>query len=394
MRKVSHYIIILSALVLSSLCSGCGEEATQEAKDCYRILRVQRQDFTLNREFLVKMESRNSVAILPLVSGRLTKVCVEEGARVKKGQPLFVIDQAPYITAVHAAQAQLSTARAALSTAELNLEGKEQLFARQLVGEFDLQRARHAKEEAAAQVEAAQAKLASARTDLGYTTITSPVDGVIDMISVRVGDFLSPAEMKLITYANNNDKLYVYTSLSEEMLSELLQDFECSSYDELFSKLPEVTLYSNSDRALPQKGRIDAISGDVDPTIGAVYLRASFSNPAEMLRSGSNGYIVLPYELHDVIVIPQEAVVDIHNKYLTYKVVNGKAVETEVTVMHYSDGKHYVVTSGLASGDSIVAEGAGLLSDGANVAEKKEKKEKKEKGEKKEEEEKKGGTRK
>ena len=132
----------------------------------------------------------------------------------------------------------------------------------------------------------------------------------------------------------------------------------------------------------------------MDPTIGAVYLRASFNNPAEMLRSGSNGYIVLPYELHDVIVIPQEAVVDIHNKYLTYKVVNGKAVETEVTVMHYSDGKHYVVTSGLASGDSIVAEGAGLLSDGANVAEKKEKKEKKEKGEKKEEEEKKGGTRK
>ena len=374
MRQVSPCIIIASALALSVLCTGCGEEPTQPVKDAYRILRVERQDYTLNREFFVKLESKHNIAIRPLVSGRLTKICVKEGARVKKGQPLFIIDQTPYIAAVDAAKAQLSTARAALSTAQLNLEGKEKLYAQKMVGEFDLRRARHAKEEAAAQVEATQAELETARTNLGYTTIYSPVDGVINMISYRVGDLVDPLGEKEITILNKNDDLYAYTCFSEEMLSELMHDFGCSTYDELLSKLPPVTFYSSWGSKMNQEGRIDAISGNVDPYVGATYGRASFSDPKEMFRTGNNGYIVLPYVMHGVIVIPQEAAVDTNNKYLVYKVVNGRAVATEVSVLHYNDGQNFVVTAGLEPGDSIIAEGAGFVTDGIEVTEKKDKK--------------------
>ena len=374
MRQVSQLIIIVSALALSALCTGCDEETTQPAKDCYRILRVDRQDYTLNREFFVKLESKHNIGVRPLVSGRLTKICVKEGARVKKGQPLFVIDQAPYIAAVDAAKAQLSMARATLSSTQLNLEGKEKLYAQQMIGDFDMRRARHAKEEATAQVEAAQAELEAARTNLGYTTIYSPVDGVIDMINYRVGDLIDPLGEKEITIINKNDDLYAYTCFSEEMLSELMHDFECNSYEELFSKLPDVTFYSSWGSKMTQKGRIDALSGNVDPAVGATYGRASFSDPKEMFRTGNNGYIVLPYVMHGVIVIPQEAAVDTNNKYLVYKVVNGKAVSTEITVLHYNDGQNFVVTAGLEPGDSIVAEGAGFVTDGIEVTEKKDKK--------------------
>ena len=374
MRQVSYLIIIVSTLALSALCTGCDEETTQPAKDCYRILRVERQDYTLNREFFVKLESKHNIGVRPLVSGRLTKICVKEGARVKKGQPLFVIDQAPYIAAVDAAKAQLSMARATLSSTQLNLEGKEKLYAQQMIGDFDMRRARHAKEEATAQVEAAQAELEAARTNLGYTTIYSPVDGVIDMINYRVGDLIDPLGEKEITIINKNDDLYAYTCFSEEMLSELMHDFECNSYEELFSKLPDVTFYSSWGSKMTQKGRIDALSGNVDPAVGATYGRASFSDPKEMFRTGTNGYIVLPYEMHQVIVIPQEAAVDTNNKYLVYKVVNGKAVSTEITVLHYNDGQNFVVTAGLEPGDSIVAEGAGFVTDGIEVTEKKDKK--------------------
>ena len=374
MRQVSYLIIIVSTLALSALCTGCDEETTQPAKDCYRILRVERQDYTLNREFFVKLESKHNIGVRPLVSGRLTKICVKEGARVKKGQPLFVIDQAPYIAAVDAAKAQLSMARATLSSTQLNLEGKEKLYAQQMIGDFDMRRARHAKEEATAQVEAAQAELEAARTNLGYTTIYSPVDGVIDMINYRVGDLIDPLGEKEITIINKNDDLYAYTCFSEEMLSELMHDFECNSYEELFSKLPDVTFYSSWGSKMTQKGRIDALSGNVDPYVGATYGRASFSDPKEMFRTGNNGYIVLPYVMHGVIVIPQEAAVDTNNKYLVYKVVNGKAVSTEITVLHYNDGQNFVVTAGLEPGDSIVAEGAGFVTDGIEVTEKKDKK--------------------
>ena len=211
----------------------------------------------------------------------------------------------------------------------------------------------------------------SARTNLGYTTINSPVDGVIEMINYRVGDLIAPLDEKGITMINKNDDLYAYTSFSEETLSELLHDFECSTYEELLNKLPPVTFYSSWGTKLDQQGRIDAISGDVDKVRGATWGRASFSDPKEMFRTSNNGYLLLPYVMHGVIVIPQEAAVDTNNKYLVYKVVNGKASATEVTVLHYDDGQNFVVTAGLEPGDSIIAEGAGFVEDGIEVTEKK-----------------------
>ena len=375
MRRRLHTILYLAAvLTFPMLCTGCGEEASQQTKDCYRTLRVERQDYTLYRSFAVKLESRKNTRLRPQVSGRLTKIYVKEGARVKKGEPLFVIDQAPYLAAVDAAKAQVSTARAALSTAQLNLEGKQKLYEQQMVGEYDLRRARHAKEEASAQVEAAEAQLVSARTQLGFTTICCPVDGVIGMIPYRVGDLVDPSSGPYLTLASESNYIYAYGALSEEALSELLRDFGCSSLDELTTKLPAVRLYSNWGEKMPVEGHIDAISGTVESENGATYIRASFFDATEIFRSGSNGYIEMPYVMHGVIVVPQEAVVDIHDKYLVYKVVDGKAVETEVNVLHYDDGQNFVVTAGLAPGDVIIAEGAGFVTDGIEVTEKKEKK--------------------
>lgn len=111
----------------------------------------------------MKIEANHKIEVRPLVSGKLAEIHVKEGALVKKGQLLFVIEQAAYIAAVDAAKAQVSTARAALSTAQLNLEGKEKLHSQKMVGESDLRRARHTYEEAAAQVKAAQAALETAK---------------------------------------------------------------------------------------------------------------------------------------------------------------------------------------------------------------------------------------
>ena len=376
-QRLYHVISVVAVLTLSILCSNCGEEATPTVKDCYRLLRVQRQDITLTRNFIAKMESLHSIYVRPLVSGRLVKILVKEGAHVKKGQPLFVIDQSPYIAAVDAAKAQVSTARAALSSAQLNLDGKEKLYAQKMVGESDLLRARHAKEEAYSQVEAAQAELESARIQLGYTTICSPADGTIGMIEYRVGELVETDGENHMVIISDNNYLHAYGALSEEAISGLLKDFNCKTTDELLEKLPPVTLYSNWGYKLDEKGHVDAISGTVEQDNGGTYIRASFYNPTEKLRNGSNGYIELPYVLHHVIVIPQEAVVDINNKYLVYKVADGKAVETEVTIFPYNDGQNFVVTDGLEPGDSIIAEGAGFVTDGMEVIEKKVKKVKK-----------------
>ena len=296
---------------------------------------------------------------------------------MKKGEPLLIIDQAPYLAAVDAAKAQVSTARAALSTAQLNLEGKQKLYEQQMVGEFDLRRARHAKDEAAAQLETAQAELASARTNLDYTTICSQVDGTINILGCREGDLVAPSMEFPIAVIAANKHIYAYTSLSEKMLVELFAEYGCSSSEELMRKLPAVKLYTIWGEELPQQGHLDAVSGNADIATGAVLLRASFDNPSELFRNGSNGYLVLPTTKHGVIVIPQDATIRIQNKSFVYRVVEGKAVFTEVKGKLSSDKQSFVVTDGLKDGDVIVVENVGLVTEGMAITQEREEKESK-----------------
>ena len=360
-------------LCILPLLTGCGESEANSA-DTYKTLCVERQDYTLEHRFVAKIESKENVAVSALIGGTLKTVCVKDGARVKKGQPLFIIDQASYIAAVNAAKAQVGTARAALSTAQLNLDGKEKLYEQQMVGEFDLRRARHAKEEAAAQLEAAQAELAAARSNLDYTTICSPVDGTISIMNFLEGDVVFPTSALPIATIAANKQIYAYTSLSEKILVELFEEYGCSTSDELLKKLPPVSLYTIWGEELPQKGHFDAVSGEADVLTGSVLLRASFDNPSEMFRNGSNGYVGLPTTRHGVFVIPQEATIHIQDKCFVYRVIDGRAVSTEVKGISAND-EHYVVTSGLNDGDVIIAENAGMVTEGMAVAQETGKKE-------------------
>lgn len=364
-RSALWYFLML--LCIQTLLTSCGETASSPA-DTYKTLCVERQDYTQNRRFTVKIESQQKVAIRPVVGGTLIKECVKEGAQVKKGQPLFIIDPAPYIAALNAAKAQVATARATLSTAQLNLEGKETLHAQHMIGEFDLRRARHAQEEAAAQLESALAEMATARTNLDYTTICSPVDGKISLFEFFEGEIVDPSVALPIATIAANNQLYAYFSLSEKMFTDLFKEYGCSSSSELISKLPPVTLYTTWNEEHPMKGHIDAISGSADTTTGAVLLRASFNNPSESFRHGSNGYIEFPSVKHGVFVIPQDAAIHIQDKYFVFRVIEGKAVSTEIGVLPSADGQHFVVTSGLNDGDVIIAENAGMVSDGMTVA--------------------------
>ena len=222
MKSFSRYTLcyFLMLLCIQILLTGCGETASSPA-NTYKTLRVEKQNYTLERRFVAKIEGKENVDVCALIGGTLKKVCVKEGSRVKKGQPLFIIDQAPYIAAANAAKAKVRTARAALSTAQLNLDGKEKLYAQQMVGENDLLRARYAKEDAAAQLEAAQAELASARSNLNYTTIYSPVDGTISILNFLEDNVVFPTSSLPIATVAANKHIYAYVTLSEKLLVNL-----------------------------------------------------------------------------------------------------------------------------------------------------------------------------
>lgn len=368
-KKVWYPIILLATVLLAGgLVYSCWDDKDEDEESVgeYRTLTISTQDFTIVREFTAMIESDQPADIRPQISGKITQICVKEGARVKKGQPLVILDQVPYQAAVRNAEAKVNSAKAQLATARQTLEGKEQLFQQHVVGDFDLNKARNEAAEAEAALAEAKADLETARNELSYTVVKSPSDGVLSMIEYRIGELVDPSMEKELATVSDPRHIHAYIGISEKTLYDLTQYYQCS-IDELPDKLPDVTLTTYWGKEIEHKGRIDAISGNVESNTGAVVIRASFDNPDGLFRNNSNGTVHIPYSIKNAIVIPQEATFDIQDKIFVFKVDDGVAKAVPVVVMPYNDGQTYVVTDGLKTGDVIIAEGAGLLQDGTKV---------------------------
>ena len=325
-------------------------------------------DRTLTREYTAVVEGRQSVEIRPQVSGTITEVCIDEGAKVSKGQPLFIIDQVPYQAALETAIANVKSAEAAVATARMTADSKQTLFDNKVVSAFDLQTAKNSLLEAEAALAQAKAQETSARNDLSYTVVKSPVDGVASMIPYRVGALVDASISTPLTTVSDDEEMYVYFSLTESQVLSLIR--EHGTLDKTLAQMPEVSLRLSDGQLYDHTGHIDAISGTISSGTGAVSLRATFLNPERMLRNGSSATLIFPYQRDSVLVVPQEATYEIQDKVFVYKVVDGKAASSQVTVFPVNDGKEYIVESGLKTGDVIVAEGAGLLQEGTLINEK------------------------
>lgn len=348
--------------------AACKDAPQQNGGAQYKTLTLSPADRTLTREYTAVVEGRQSVEIRPQVSGTITEVCIDEGAKVSKGQPLFIIDQVPYQAALETAIANVKSAEAAVATARMTADSKQTLFDNKVVSAFDLQTAKNSLLEAEAALAQAKAQETSARNDLSYTVVKSPVDGVASMIPYRVGALVDASISTPLTTVSDDEEMYVYFSLTESQVLSLIR--EHGTLDKTLAQMPEVSLRLSDGQLYDHTGHIDAISGTISSGTGAVSLRATFPNPERMLRNGSSATLIFPYQRDSVLVVPQEATYEIQDKVFVYKVVEGKATSSQVTVFPVNDGKEYIVESGLKTGDVIVAEGAGLLQEGTLINEK------------------------
>ena len=154
------------------------------------VMTVEPTSQELNSAYPATIKGQQDIEIRARVSGYITKLCVDEGAVVHKGQPLFLIDAVPYQKAVQAAEAAVEVAKANVATTQLTVDSKTELHAQNIISDYDLQTAKNSLASAKAALAQAEAQLASARNDLSYTTITSPSDGVVGTIPFRVGSLV------------------------------------------------------------------------------------------------------------------------------------------------------------------------------------------------------------
>lgn len=343
----------------------CGEASNSVSGTNYPTLIVAAGDETLQTSSSATIRGRQDIEIYPQISGKITQVCVTEGQVVRKGQVLFIIDPVPYEAALRVAEANLTAAEVGVESARLDYESTKSLYESQVVSAYEMQTATHALHSAEATRAQMEAERINAANSLSYTKVTSPADGVIGTLPYREGALVGSTMAAPLTIVSDNSQMYVYFSLNENRLLDLAEEY--GTLEQALKEMPDVQLRLSNGQIYTHTGRIASISGVISETTGTVSLRAVFPNPDRLLHSGANGSILVPVHYADVVTIPQEATFELQDKVFVYKVENDVARSTQITVSPISDGKRYIVTSGLQPGDEIIASGAGLLRDGMRV---------------------------
>lgn len=319
-------------------------------------------------QYSARLEGIQNVEIRPKIDGFVEKIFVDEGSQVNKGQLLFLIRNPQYEQSVLAAQAAVNSARAQVATAQMQVTKTKPLVDKKIISAYELQAAELALKSAKAALAETQAQLSNAQVNQGYTKIFSPVSGVVGTLPFKAGSYISSATSQPLTTVSNVSKIFAYFSINEKQQLEFFKHSTGATIQEKIKNSPLVNLILSDGSQYDQKGKIESISGLVDPSTGSFSMRATFPNPNGLLRSGYSATIQFPNNLENVIIIPQSATYELQGKVFAYVIgTDNKVKSVEIKIEELPDGLTYAVTSGLKQGDKVVVEGIGLLKDDTQV---------------------------
>ncbi len=375
----------LAALLLTTtLLSGCGEEKKAEAAaPDVEVVQVVQKDVPITRQWVATLTGKVNAQIRAQVAGYLMSQSYQNGAYVKRGTPLFQLDPRTFQAAVDQAKGVLAQANGDLARAVAQ-QGKTQqdvtrytpLAAQGAISKQELDDAIQNNLSSLAQVEAAKAAIASAQAsldgaklNLGFTTITAPIDGVAGIANAQVGDFISPQSANpLTTISAVNPILVNFTPSEQDYLRakrEMLRADETEEHGlgrlvwEL--QLTDGTIY-------PLKGKFYALDRQVDISTGAILMQIEFPNPNNFLRPGGFGNIRTVARIDkNALLVPQRAVSDVQSKFLVAVVGNDNKVAIRPVIVGEKTGSEWIISDGLKPGDRVVAEGIQKVKDGQQV---------------------------
>lgn len=359
--------IAMTMLGVSFLAAcGGGQSGMKMGDNEFTVMTTVAGESHQTKTYPATIKGLQDIEIRPQVSGFIVKLCVDEGATVKRGQALFQIDPTQYKAAYNQAEASVEAAKANLETVKSTEANKKMLHEQKIVSDFEYQTAVNNLLSAKASLAQAEAMLTAAKQNLEFCTVTSPSDGVIGTFPYRIGSLVSPSIVEPLTTVSQIGDMYVYFSMTEKQLLEMTRS-ELSLKEQL-SEMPEVKLQLADGSIYEASGKIDAVSGVIDQTTGSVSMRAIFPNEKNILRSGGMANIIFPYVMKNVVIIPQNATQEIQDKKFVYVLQPDSTLKhTEITISNLNDGKNYIVLGGLKAGEQIVIEGVQNLKEGQKI---------------------------
>lgn len=363
--------VLLYPLLLSVLMTACKpnqNQGQQEEVQEFPTLLLEARKTALSAEYPATLQGQQTVEIRSKVDGYIEQVYVNEGAQVRKGQPLFKIDANSYQQEVNSRQAAVIAAEANLETATIQSQRTKVLVDRKIVNSFELTSAKNVERVKRAELNQAKADLSSARSKLAYTHIVSPIAGVVGSLPYKIGSLVSSTSASALTTVANTRQIYAYFSLSQQQLASFLRKYDGQRVNDKFRNMPEVSLTLADGNQYPVKGKIETLSGVLNANTGAANFKAVFPNPESKLWSGASAVLSIPTTINEAILVPKSSTFELQGKHFVFKVDATNTVHnTAVEVMDAVTEKDYVVISGVKSGDKIVTEGLGNLKDGMKI---------------------------
>ncbi|WP_026810247.1 efflux RND transporter periplasmic adaptor subunit [Arenibacter latericius] len=287
------------------------------------------------------------------ITGYITEVLVDEGERVKKGQPLFRLE-------TQSMTQDAAAAKANVEAAQVEVNKLRPLVEKNIISEVQLETAK-------AKLQQAKSGYNSIAANIGYGTIVSPVDGYVGSIRMRAGALVSPTNQVPLTTVSDISKVYAYFSMNEKAYLDFLQNAEGANKEEKIANFPEVTLLLANGKEFDQKGKIETINSQVNPNTGTITFRALFNNANSLLTNGNSGTIKVPSVFEDVLVVPQEATFEQQEKTFVYVLSEDNTVTSKAINIIGNAESMYILESGLQEGETIVAKGVGKLRNGSPI---------------------------
>jgi membrane fusion protein, multidrug efflux system len=364
-RVQADRITALAALAL--LCTGCSKAPppAPHPVDVATVI-VHPQATSFPEDFVAETEAINAIEIRPRVGGELVRRVPNEGERVKAGELLFVIDREPYIAALAQAKAGLAQSEAALVQSQRDLERAESLQKLDAVSQQELDAAVAKNKANLASIEAGKGAVRAAELNLGFTTIVSPIDGVVGRAQLRQGGMVT-ANSTLLTTVYETDRMYVNFSISERRMLTLQRDLGRAPNQDVTTP-PPFRLYLADGSLYPQIPKLNFIDPAVDTRTGTLAIRLEVDNPQHLLHAGQFARVQVSQQQDpNAIVLPQRAILDQQGQNYVWIVdAESKAQQREVH-MGLRVGGDWQVQQGLKAGEVVIVDGVQRLKAGTPV---------------------------
>ena len=290
-------------------------------------------------------------AVQAKISGYITKVLVDEGQVVTQGQPLFKLE-------TQTLNQSAASAKAAVEVAKVEVDKLVPLVQKNIVSPIPLATAK-------ANLQRAQATYNEVASNIGFAVVKAPVNGVVGAINYREGALVT-ANNTVLTTVSDVKEVYAYFSMNEKEYLDFLDNTQGKTTAEKLKNLPEASLVLANGQEYAEKGKIQAVTGQIDPTTGSIQFRATFPNPNKLLTNGNSGTIKIPQHFSNSLVIPEVATFEQQGKVFVYKVENDTLKQAIITLKSRADN-YAVVESGLKNGDVILAQGLNKVRTGTVI---------------------------